>query len=142
LLSLILDGIPGATPREIVPAGIDPPARVPLADLVKKAEGRTADPKLRKKLVAVVRYNRYFEDLTVLKTACKGYQTPALLAQEFPNLEAWAAMGDDDKADVAKGKFNPGQFAWSLVKRLINLPGKGDRTLKNYRNALKAAKLI
>jgi len=142
LLSLFLDGVPAVAAREIVPAGSDSAARIPLADLLKEAKARTADPKLRKKLVAVVRYNRYYEDLKKIKVACKRYQTPTLLAQKFPDLDVWAVLGDDDKADVAKGKFNPGRFAWSLVKRLINLPGEGDRTLKNYRNALKAAKLI
>ena len=51
-------------------------------------------------------------------------------------------MNDDDKADIAKGDFQPGFFAWSLVKRIIRLKGKDNRTLKNYRSALRAAGLL
>jgi hypothetical protein len=89
----------------------------------------------------VVRYNRYFEDLKALKVACKRYQTQALLEQEFPALDVWAAMGEDDKTDVAAGRINAGQTAWSLVKRFLDLQGNGDRTLKNYGKALKTAGL-
>jgi hypothetical protein len=117
-------------------------ARVPLPALLREAEGRTADPKLRNKLAAVLRYNRYFEDLKMLKTACKRYQTPALLEQQFPDLDVWAALEDADKADIAKGNFQPGIFAWALVKRIIGLRGHHNRTLKNYRNALRAAGLL
>ena len=117
-------------------------ARVPLPDFLRKAEGRTADPKLRKKLVAVLQYQRYFEDLRVLKAACKRYQTPALLEQQFPNLDVWAPLDDADKADIAKGNFQPGLFAWSLVKRVIGLSGHHNRTLKNYRSALRKAGLL
>jgi hypothetical protein len=116
--------------------------RVPLNAELKEAESRTANPKLRNRLVAVLRYNRYFEDLKVLKTACQRYQTPALLAQNFQNLDVWAVMNDDDKADIAKGEFQPGIFAWSLVKRMIGLRGDNNRTLKNYRKALRAAGLL
>jgi hypothetical protein len=118
------------------------PARVPLPALLREAEGRTADPKLRKKLVAVLQYQRYFEDLRVLKAACKRYQTPALLEQQFPNLDVWAPLDDADKADIAKGNFQPGLFAWSLVKRVIGLSGHHNRTLKNYRSALRKAGLL
>jgi hypothetical protein len=90
----------------------------------------------------VLRYNRYFEDLKVLKTACKRYQTPALLEQQFPDLDVWAAMDEADKADIANGEFYPGRFGWSLVMRLLNLKGNDDRTLKNYRIALRAAGLL
>jgi hypothetical protein len=127
---------------ELPPPPADTQARVPLPDLLREAEGRTADPKLRNKLVAVLRYSRYFEDLKVLKTACKGYQTPALLDQQFSHLDVWAAMKADDKADIAKGHFQPGVFAWSLVKRIIGLSGQHNRTLKNYRNALRKAGLL
>ncbi len=106
------------------------------------AESRTTDPKLRNKLVAVLRDGRYLDDLRVLKTACKRYQTATLLKQSLPDLDVWAAMNDDDKGDIAKGKFLPGFFAWSLVKRMIGLRGDSDRTLKNYRKALRAAGLL
>jgi hypothetical protein len=116
--------------------------RVPLHDELKNAEARTPDPKLQKKLTAVVRYNCYFDDLKVLKAACKRYQTPALLLQQFPDLDVWAALEDDDKADIANGEFDPGHFAWSLVMRFLKLTGNDDRTLKNYRKALKAGGLL
>jgi hypothetical protein len=45
---------------ELPPKPADAQAPVPLSDLLRGAEGRTADPKLRNKLVAVLRYNRYF----------------------------------------------------------------------------------
>jgi hypothetical protein len=129
---------PGQRP-ELVPANTQ--ARVPLRDELKNASARTADPKLLKKLVAVVRYQHYFEDLKVLKAACKRYQTPALLDQQFPDLDVWSVMDSSDKADIAKGAFVPGHFAWALVMRLNNLNGNDNRTLKNYRKALKAAGL-
>ena len=127
---------------EITTAPMTIQTRVPLLDELKNAEARTADPKLRKKLTAVVRYTRYFDDLKVLKTSCKRYQTPALLQQQFRDLDVWAAMNDDDKVDIAKGDFHPGFFAWSLVKRLIGLSGQHNRTLKNYRSALRKAGLL
>ena len=124
------------------PTSASTQTRVPLHAELKDAESRTADLKLRKMLMAVLRYNHYLEDLKVLKTACQRYQTPALLAQDFGHLDVWIAMKDDDKADIAKGEFLPGFFAWSLVKRTINLSGKNNRTLKNYRKALRAAGLL
>ena len=122
------------------PASIQ--TRVPLDAELKEAESRTADPKLRNKLVAVVRYNHYLNDLKVLKTACKQYQTPALLQQSFPDLDVWAVLGKDDQPEVAAGDYDPGRFAWSLVKRLNGLRGKDDRTLKNYRKALRRAGIL
>jgi hypothetical protein len=116
--------------------------RAPLHDVLKEAESRTADSKLRNKLVAVLRYGRYLDDLKVLNTACKRYQTLALLEQDFRDLDVWAAMDDRDKADIAKGDFQPGIFAWSLVKRMIGLRGRHNRTLKNYRRSLRAAGLL
>lgn len=124
---------------EIAPALV---TRVPLSEELRNAEARTADPKLQKRLTAVVRYTRYFDELKLLKTACKRYQTPALLQQQFPDLDVWAALKDDDKADIANGEFDPGRFAWSLVMRFLKLMGNDDRTLKNYRKALKAAGLL
>jgi hypothetical protein len=127
---------------DLPPALTGTHTRVPMHAELKEAESRTADPKLRNKLVAVLRYSRYFEDLKVLKTACQRYQTPALLEQNFRDLDVWVAMNDDDKADIAKGNFLPGVFAWSLVRRMINLTGHHNRTLKNYRKALRAAGLL
>jgi hypothetical protein len=51
-------------------------------------------------------------------------------------------MKADDKADIAKGDFQPGVFAWSLVKRIIGLSGQHNRTLKDYRSALRKAGLL
>ena len=135
---------PSATRQlpDLPPTPASAQTRVPLADLLREAEGRTAEPKLRNKLVAVLRYNRYFEDLKVLKAACKRYQTPALLEQQFRDLDVWAPLDDTDKADIASGKFDPGRFAWALVMRLINLTGKDNRTLKNYRKVLKSVGLL
>jgi hypothetical protein len=116
--------------------------RMPLQHELRAAESRTADPKLLSKLTAVISYKRYFEELKVLKAACKRYQTPGLLEQQFPDLDVWVAMADNDKADIANGEFGPGRFAWALVKRSLNLSGNDDRTLKNYRKALRAAKLL
>jgi|HubBroStandDraft_2_1064218.scaffolds.fasta_scaffold00943_8 hypothetical protein len=129
-------------PSSVMPASMNIQARVPLRNELRNAETRTADPKLQKKLTAVVRYTRYLDDLKVLKTACKRYQNPALLRQQFPDLDVWAALEDDDKAEIAKGDFQPGIFAWSLVKRIIGLSGQHNRTLKNYRHALRKAKLL
>ena len=135
---------PSATRQlpDLAPTPASAQTRVPLADLLREAEGRTADPKLRNKLVAVLRYNRYFEDLKVLKTVCRRYQTPALLERQFRDLDVWAALDDTDKADIASGEFDPGRFAWALVMRLINLKGKDNRTLKNYRKVLKSVGLL
>jgi hypothetical protein len=127
---------------ELAPASANTRTRVPLSDELKNAEARTADPKLQKKLAAVVSYTRYFDDLKVLKAACKRYQTRALLEQQFPDLEVWAPLDDADKTDIAKGKFDPGHFAWAIVKRFLHQTGKDTRTLKNYRRALKAAGLL
>jgi hypothetical protein len=129
-------GVPGSVRPE------SDSARVPLPVLLREAEIRTEDPKLRNKLLAVLRYSRYFEDLKVLKTACKRYQTPALLEQQFPDLDVWAPLDDADKADIANGEFLPGRFAWALVLRWLNLKGKDNRTLKNYRKALRTAGLL
>src|ERR1022692_3771486 len=43
---------------EIAPALV---TRVPLSEELRNAEARTADPKLQKRLTAVVRYTRYFD---------------------------------------------------------------------------------
>jgi hypothetical protein len=90
----------------------------------------------------VIRYKRYFEDLEILKSASKRYQTPGLLEQQFPDLDVWVAVADDNKADIANGRFDPCRFAWALVRRSLNLSGNDDRTLKNYRKALRAAGLL
>jgi hypothetical protein len=108
LLSSILDRTSQKAPQEIVPASVEE-LRVPLSKLLDDADVLTTDPKLRKKLVAIVRHKRYFEELKVLKVASKRYQTPTLLQQEFPDLDVWAAMDDPDKVDVARGDFNPGK---------------------------------
>jgi hypothetical protein len=79
------------------------------------------------------------KELRSLKGATKKHQTPELLKRRFPNFEVWAVLGNDDIKDVASGDFVPGYYAWSLVKRLNGLTGKDDRTLKNYRKALRAA---
>jgi hypothetical protein len=130
------------SPGPLTPRPVNIQARVSLSDELKIAEARTADPKLQKKLAAVVRYTHYLEGLKTLHAACKQYQTPALLEQRFRNLDVWMVMNDDDKADIAKGDFQPGIFAWALVKRMIGLHGRHDRTLKNYRKALRSAKLL
>jgi hypothetical protein len=70
---------------QILAPDLAPPAgtqiSVPLHAELKEAESSTRDPKLRNQLVAVVRYSRYFDDLKVLKTACKGYQTQRCLSK-------------------------------------------------------------
>ena len=105
---------------------------------LKEAETRTEDPKLRKKLFAVVLHKHYFNELKALKASCKKYRTPALLKKGFPNFDVWTVLDSQDEEDIT-GKFDPSRFAWSLVKRQTGLTGKDDRTLKNYRKALKTA---
>jgi len=88
---------------------------------------------------AVIRYQWYFAELRELKIATKKHQTPDLLKQRFPDFELWAILERADIADIIDGAFTPGRFSWSLIKRLNGLDGKDDRTLKNYRRALRAA---
>jgi hypothetical protein len=113
-------------------------AELSLASRLQEAE-KISDLKLRGMYEAVVRYGWYFKELRGLKGASKKYRTPDLLKVQFPNLEVWGVLDRNDVADVAKGEFVPGRFSWSLVKRHNGLSGKDDRTLKNYRRALRAA---
>ncbi len=106
------------------------------------APGRVRDPKLQKKLSAVNLYEQYKRDLNNLKLATKKYQTMALLKERFPVLVLWNAIEKSDENDIVKGEFTPGIFAWSLVKRRLGLKGAGDRTLHNYRKALRDAHLL
>jgi hypothetical protein len=101
-----------------------------------------SDPKLRKMNESVTRYEVYKKELRAIKVACKKYQTPDLLKKQFPNFEIWAVLDKGDEVDIAKGAFTPGRFSWSLIKRLNGLGGRGDRTLKNYRRALKDAGIL
>ena len=126
------------TNAEGEPAGTPPDAKLSLATRLKEAE-KVSDPKLRKMYEAVIRYEWYMKELRSLKVASKKYQTQAQLKQRFPDLDLWGALDKDDESDIASGDFNPGRFAWSLIKRLNNLREKDDRTLKNYRKALRAA---
>ena len=98
-----------------------------------------SDQRLRKIYEAVVRYDWYLKELRALKVATKKYRTPELLKKEFPKFEVWAVLDDHDGRDIANGDFLPGRFAWALIKRSNNLSGKDDRTLKNYRKALRRA---
>jgi hypothetical protein len=109
-----------------------------LADHLGEAQ-KLSNLRLRKMYEAVIRYNCYLEELRVLKVKSKKYQTPDLLKKQFPEFELWAILDKDDERDIADGNFDPGRFSWSLVKRLNGLRGKDDRTLKNYRRALRAA---
>jgi hypothetical protein len=77
------------------------------------------------------------EELRSLKVTTKKFQTPESLKKQFPEYEVWAVLDKHDQGDIAGGNFDPGRFSWSLVKRLNGLKGKDDRTLKNYRKALK-----
>jgi hypothetical protein len=81
--------------------------------------------------MAVTRYNWYLRELRSLKVATKKHQTPELLKKQFSTFEVWAVMDKGDLSDIAAGQFQPGRTAWSLVKRLLNLSGTDDRTLKN-----------
>jgi hypothetical protein len=110
------------------------------SSLAKKAP--VSDPKLRKKHESVTRYEVYKSELRALEVACKKHQTPDLLKKQFPDFEVWAVLDKDDEVDIVNGDFAPGRFAWALVKRLNGLGGKDDRTLKNYRRALKAAGIV
>jgi hypothetical protein len=109
-----------------------------LAARLAEAE-KVSDLKLRDMYVAVIRYQWYFAELRELKIATKKHQTPDLLKQRFPDFELWAILERADIADIIDGAFTPGRFSWSLIKRLNGLDGKDDRTLKNYRRALRAA---
>ncbi len=111
-----------------------------LAAELEEAE-RVSDLRLRKMYGAVIRYNWFLEELRALRVATKKHQTPELLKKLFPGFEVWAVLDRRDEEDIAGGDFNPGRFSWSLVKRLEGLTGKDDRTLKNYRRALKDAGL-
>ena len=110
-----------------------------LAALLNEAQKLADHPRLRKMVAAVIRYNWYFKELRALRVAAQKYQTPDLLKKQFPGFEVWDALDGDDANDIAAGSFDPGRFSWALVKRLNNLKGKDDRTLKNYRKALRDA---
>lgn len=123
--------------------GFEPPGfplndELSLANRLQEAE-KISDPKLRGMYKAVTRYRWYLEELRSLKVASKKYQTPELLYERFPKFELWKVLESTDRVDIAAGDFNPGRFSWSLVKRLIGLKGSDDRTLKNYRRALRIA---
>ena len=98
-----------------------------------------SNQRLAKMYEAVVRYNWYLDELRALKVASKKYQTPDLLKVQFPEFKVWSALDKDDERDIAAGSFDPGRFSWALVQRLNNHRGKDDRTLQNYRKALRAA---
>jgi hypothetical protein len=115
-----------------------PEVKPDLASCLKRAQV-VSDLKLRGKCEAVMRYNWYLKELSALKVATKKHQTPTLLKKQFPELEVWAVLDKDDERDIAAGTFDPGRCSWALVKRLNDLRGKDDRTLKNYRKALRAA---
>jgi hypothetical protein len=119
----------------------EPKSEHSLDAVLKAADRRTEDPKLKKKLIAVLRYKHYLGELQALKTACKRYQTPALLKKQFPRFAVWDVLDNDDEKDIAVGHFTSGCFAWALAKRLNSLTGtdKNNRTLKNYRKALRTA---
>jgi len=101
----------------------------------------TQDAKLTKKLLAVVRYEWYFRELKTVKVACKKYQTPKGLKAQFPDLAIWDAIESADVQDLAEGKFQPGYFAWAIVQRVEGLNSSSNRTLKNYRKAIRTAGL-
>lgn len=122
-----------------VPASPVPPdGKSSLAACLKEAQDIT-DLGLRKKYEAVIRYNWYLRELRALRVASKRYQTPDLLKKQFPEFEVWSALDTDDERDVAAGNFDPGRFSWALIQRLNNQRGRDDRTLQNYRKALRAA---
>jgi hypothetical protein len=152
-----LDRIAGVLRENGGPSGTHP---LPAAHVAKAANGSASeempsqvkpnlaallsaqtlsDQKLRKMYEAVVRYNWYLKELRALKVAGKKYQTPDLMKKQFPEFEVWAACDKDDERDIAAGSFDPGRFSWALVQRLNNHRGKDDRTLQNYRKALRAA---
>ena len=109
---------------------------------VRTAEARTSDPKLRRKLGVVKRYEWYFDELKRLKAVTKKYQTPDLLRAQFPSFAVWSVMDSEDAKSVAEGEFDAGRFAWALVQRLEGLNGNSNRTLKNYKAAIKRAGLV
>jgi hypothetical protein len=109
---------------------------------LRRVEAATDDPKDKRMLLAVTRYDHYRGELKVLKTAAKRYQTPKLLRKQYAGLDVWAALDATDQRDIAAGEFLPGFLAWALVKREIGLIEQGNRTLKNYRKKLRSKRLI
>jgi hypothetical protein len=112
-----------------------------LRRVLAASEASTPDSKLKGKLAAVKRYEWYRRELRQLKVATKRYQTPGLLRDQFPSFAVWAVIDTDDAKSIAAGEFHPGRFAWSLVQRIAGLNSSSDRTLKNYRAAIKRASL-
>ena len=133
------------SPTNAIAAGIErggarPDSKIGLSGQLKAAQ--TSNLKFRKMHEAVIRYEWYKTELQTLKVASKKYQTPELLKVHYADFDIWATLDKNDELDIAAGAFAPGRFSWSLVKRLNNLEGKDDRTLKNYRRALKAAGIL